>query len=498
MCKSAKEIWDKLQLIYEGTPEVRETKASLLASKYEMFKMNPDESIFDMFARFMQLVNSLKVLGKEFSNFDLVRKVLRSLTSSWHTNVSVIEDFKNLFTMSLDELIGSLMTNELNLEKDAVDDRVKRSIALKAKAKPKYVDEDTSNSEKSNEEALQVFKKFLKKNKKFKSEHKHLFKNSSKSKNKSTKEADHLVCFCCRKSGHMKEECSKNKKKLKKNKMKDQLMALMTAAWTIEDTDANIGEYAHHITRSSQKAKSQSSFKSNDKLCFMANGESSYGSNSAQDGFFVEKQEEEAYELILEKNKKIKRENKELKKKIHEMVHDRSPIEDFEVVKCLMDEANIEKHNLTVTLKFIEKKLHELEDEKQNLLQKYQDQEIEKQKLQDELVKAKEKLTKFSKAMKGKEIMKTMADAKVQVELNEHGCAEKPNVKKLKVLKSASQVKSITQNVRPKPSKTKRFHVYMYNSHKVKNVHNGQLMDWWMQTWIFDILLSQFHIKIIA
>ena len=38
--------------------------------------------------------------------------------------------------------------------------------------------------------------------------------------------------------------------------------------------------------------------------------------------------------------------------------------------------------------------------------------------------------------MKGKEIMKTMADAKVQVELNEHSCAKKLNVKKLKVLKS--------------------------------------------------------------
>ena len=53
----------------------------------------------------------------------------------------------------------------------------------------------------------------------------------------------------------MKEECSDNKKKLKKNKMKDQPIALMTAAWTIEDTDVDIGEYAHHTTSSSQKAK---------------------------------------------------------------------------------------------------------------------------------------------------------------------------------------------------------------------------------------------------
>ena len=30
ICKSTKEIWDELELIYEGTSEVKETKANLL------------------------------------------------------------------------------------------------------------------------------------------------------------------------------------------------------------------------------------------------------------------------------------------------------------------------------------------------------------------------------------------------------------------------------------------------------------------------------------
>ena len=56
-CKSAKEMWDKLELIYEGTHQVKETKANILISEYESFKMKSDESISDMFARLMQLVN---------------------------------------------------------------------------------------------------------------------------------------------------------------------------------------------------------------------------------------------------------------------------------------------------------------------------------------------------------------------------------------------------------------------------------------------------------
>ena len=48
-CRSAKEMWDKLELIYEGMSEVKETKANLLITEYEMFRMKNDESISDMF-----------------------------------------------------------------------------------------------------------------------------------------------------------------------------------------------------------------------------------------------------------------------------------------------------------------------------------------------------------------------------------------------------------------------------------------------------------------
>ena len=47
-CATAKEMWDKLQMIYEGTSEVRETKANMLVSEYEVFKMKHDETISEI------------------------------------------------------------------------------------------------------------------------------------------------------------------------------------------------------------------------------------------------------------------------------------------------------------------------------------------------------------------------------------------------------------------------------------------------------------------
>ena len=69
-------MWDKLELIYEGMSEVKETKANILITEYEMFRMKNDESIFEMFARLMQLINHLKALGKMYTDTELVRKVL--------------------------------------------------------------------------------------------------------------------------------------------------------------------------------------------------------------------------------------------------------------------------------------------------------------------------------------------------------------------------------------------------------------------------------------
>ena len=41
MCSLAKEMWDNLKLIYEGTSEVKATKANSRVHEYDMFRMKP-------------------------------------------------------------------------------------------------------------------------------------------------------------------------------------------------------------------------------------------------------------------------------------------------------------------------------------------------------------------------------------------------------------------------------------------------------------------------
>jgi hypothetical protein len=78
-CKSTKEIWDKLQNIYEGDSNVKETKLQTYRGQFEQLKMKEDEKIAAYFLRVDEIVNAILGLGEEIKEFVIVQKVLRSL-----------------------------------------------------------------------------------------------------------------------------------------------------------------------------------------------------------------------------------------------------------------------------------------------------------------------------------------------------------------------------------------------------------------------------------
>ncbi|GAV63001.1 LOW QUALITY PROTEIN: UBN2 domain-containing protein, partial [Cephalotus follicularis] len=142
---------------YEGTNKVKE-KISMLVHEYELFLMHDNENISDIFTRFTTIVNSLKNLGKSYSNQELVRKILRCLPRSWTPKVTAIEEAKDLSTLPLGQLLGSLMTHETSMKShEHVDAKKKKTIALKDSREESESDEDDDIILISKQ-----FKKFLK------------------------------------------------------------------------------------------------------------------------------------------------------------------------------------------------------------------------------------------------------------------------------------------------------------------------------------------------
>ena len=64
-CESAKEAWDILQNVFEGTANVRKIRLDLLASQFEDIKMSDDEKIGEFRAKLSSVANEAQVLGKK-------------------------------------------------------------------------------------------------------------------------------------------------------------------------------------------------------------------------------------------------------------------------------------------------------------------------------------------------------------------------------------------------------------------------------------------------
>lgn len=67
-------IQDTLKVTYEGTIQVKESKINIIVHKYKLFKMSDTMTISKMLTRFTDIIKSLKVLGRDITNVELVTR----------------------------------------------------------------------------------------------------------------------------------------------------------------------------------------------------------------------------------------------------------------------------------------------------------------------------------------------------------------------------------------------------------------------------------------
>ncbi|GMI86605.1 hypothetical protein HRI_002329800 [Hibiscus trionum] len=253
--------------------------------------------------------------------------MIYSLPDSWDSKKTAIIEAKDLKTLKLDELIGSLLTHEMmskgKEEKKKEVEKKKFGIALKASKE----DIDSSGDDEDKEMAMfaKRFKRFMRSNKGRRFQREEGFKNDNKVK-------DPIICYECNKSGHIKFDCPQLKKKsYEKKKHKAHV-----ATWSDdESSDEDENEVAN--------------------LCLMAiDDDSMVTSNSSFSIDYTFDELQEAYdELALEfeesilKNRKIilklKNENDSLYKSNKEF---ESKIEEMQVKIKEFEKKNQDLHNL--------------------------------------------------------------------------------------------------------------------------------------------------------
>ncbi|CAI9782632.1 unnamed protein product [Fraxinus pennsylvanica] len=115
MCETAKKVWDILETTHEGTKIVQKSKLQILTSRFEELRMNDDERFDEFYAMLNGIVNSSFNLGERIPEAKIMRMVLRSLPERFRPKVTAIEESKDLDSVKVEELVGSLQPYELTL-----------------------------------------------------------------------------------------------------------------------------------------------------------------------------------------------------------------------------------------------------------------------------------------------------------------------------------------------------------------------------------------------
>jgi len=336
-CNTAKSIWDTLKIHHEGTSHVKETRIDIGVRKFEIFEMNEEENIDEMYSRFTSIVNELRSLGKIYSPHDRIRKILRCLPISWRPMVTAITQAKDLNVLALEDLIGTLRAHEFLLQEDKPNKKGKM-IALKAsennlEESPSQVEEkETEEEQMIQEEAEDELALITKKVQRMIRRRDQIKRYFPTRRDNSKREVDksQVTCYGCNNKGHYKNECPQNKKNQKSPYKKS---ALIT--WdNLEETQAEEEEEAN--------------------ICLMANSDNE--------------------EVILLDKSPL---NTELEKTIDSLLFDSN----FLTNKCYS----------------LQKEINDLKEEKEKLKTLNNDQKKTIQSLQDSYFQATEKMKELGK-----------------------------------------------------------------------------------------------------
>ncbi|GMI80465.1 hypothetical protein HRI_001715800 [Hibiscus trionum] len=135
---TSKEAWDILEKVFKGVNRVKQVRLQTLRCKLEGMKMRESESVSDYITRVQAVVNQLIRNGETLTDARVLEKILRSLTDNFENVVCAIEESKNLTTLTVDELAGSLEAHEQRKKKKK-EETLEQALQTKASIKEEKV-----------------------------------------------------------------------------------------------------------------------------------------------------------------------------------------------------------------------------------------------------------------------------------------------------------------------------------------------------------------------
>ncbi|GJU43319.1 hypothetical protein Tco_1200585 [Tanacetum coccineum] len=112
--KVAKELWERIQLLMQGTSLTKQERECKLYDEFDKFAYKKGETLRDFYLRFSLLLNDMNIYNMKLEQFQVNTKFLNTLPPEWSkfvTDVKLVWDFH---TTNIDQLHAYLEQHEFH------------------------------------------------------------------------------------------------------------------------------------------------------------------------------------------------------------------------------------------------------------------------------------------------------------------------------------------------------------------------------------------------
>ncbi|GJZ78157.1 hypothetical protein Tco_0642829 [Tanacetum coccineum] len=119
--KVAKELWERIQLLMQGTSLTKQERECKLYDEFDKFAYKKGESLHEFYLRFSLLLNDMNIYNMKLENFQVNTKFLNTLPPEWSKFMTDVKLVQDLHTTNIDQLHAYLGQQEFHANEKGDD-----------------------------------------------------------------------------------------------------------------------------------------------------------------------------------------------------------------------------------------------------------------------------------------------------------------------------------------------------------------------------------------
>ncbi|GJS49226.1 hypothetical protein Tco_0599347 [Tanacetum coccineum] len=108
----AKDIWDNVKMLLEGSELTKDDRESQLNDEFEHFRQNKGETIHDYYVRFTKLINDMRNIKITMPKMQLNSKFVNNMLPEWGRFMTAVKLNRGLKESNYDQLYAYLKQHE--------------------------------------------------------------------------------------------------------------------------------------------------------------------------------------------------------------------------------------------------------------------------------------------------------------------------------------------------------------------------------------------------